>query len=397
MDDRNLSGKKKTLSEKLKSICAEGLSLLKRAVRTVWFWLLMLFPVSLIIMELAKNVPGLADGYCGSVYKVVSVFWNNVTGVLPFSLGEILVILVIPAVLTYFTIVTVRIIRKKNDRIHRALLGLVRPVACCSLAFFLYVTNCGINYYCSGFLAKSGWEIKAVSKEELYEVCVWLADTASDSRSRLPENPDGTVNFDLDTAPRRARDAINGLHSRYDFVAEGYSVPKKVMLSRGMSYLNITGIYFPFTFEANVNVDIPEWPIPYNMCHEMAHVRGWMNEGDANFIAYLSCLYSGDDELVYSACYMALRNVSGHLYSADRELYAKFVSHLSEGYFRDSAAHSEYWKQFETPVATAATAINDHYLKQHSQSDGVRTYGKAADLVITHYFLEVAPSGGKLD
>ena len=40
------------------------------------------------------------------------------------------------------------------------------------------------------------------------------------------------------------------------------------------SYLGITGIYFPFYAEANVNVNIPVNELPTTMAHEMAHAKG---------------------------------------------------------------------------------------------------------------------------
>ena len=56
----------------------------------------------------------------------------------------------------------------------------------------------------------------------------------------------------------------------------------------------------------------------------------------------------------------------------------------------DLQAQSEYWKQFETPVAAAASSINDSYLKINRQQEGVRSYGRVADLIIAYYFDEIA-------
>lgn len=61
----------------------------------------------------------------------------------------------------------------------------------------------------------------------------------------------------------------------------GYGQPKPVMASRLMSYGNITGIYIPFTCEANVNIDVPDYSIPATMCHELTHLRGYMREEEA--------------------------------------------------------------------------------------------------------------------
>lgn len=53
-----------------------------------------------------------------------------------------------------------------------------------------------------------------------------------------------------------------------------------------MSYLDISGIYCPFTFEANVNVHMNDVLIPVTMCHELSHLSGYMREDEANFIAF---------------------------------------------------------------------------------------------------------------
>lgn len=67
-----------------------------------------------------------------------------------------------------------------------------------------------------------------------------------------------------------------------------------------MSYLDISGIYCPFTFEANVNVHMNDVLIPVTMCHELSHLSGYMREDEANFIAFLACLQSDDPEFRYS-------------------------------------------------------------------------------------------------
>lgn len=361
---------------------------MKRAVRSVWFWFIMLVPAAFFLIFLASNASGFADTYSRTVYRVISVFWNNISGILPFSLGEVILLLLPAALLAYMVFVIVRTARSKGRRIKTVLRGFLRLIGTASLIFFLFVTNCGINYYCTDFSELAGISARSVSAEELYEVCVFLADSASQCRRSLPEDENGVMKINVSDTAGYARDAVNGLHSRYDFVPDGYSVPKSVMLSEKMSYLNITGVYFPFTFEANVNTDAPDFTVPFTMCHELAHVRGIMHEEDANFAAYLSCIYSGNTELEYSAYMTAILYTSRHLRSADRELYSKYLTHLSDGVRRDLVSHSEYWSRFETPAAETASKINDSYLKSNGQKSGVKSYGGLSDLIIAHYFDE---------
>ena len=367
---------------------------LKAAAKTPWLWLLMLFPAALLLTAAARGIGGFANLYCSTVYRVVSVFWNNISGILPFSLAELIIVLLPIALLAYIAASAVIIVRSKGKRAKKTLMAFVRLLSAASLIFFLYVTNCGINYSCTRFSGQTGLVTREVTAQELYQVCVYFADTAAASRAVFQTDGGEPVRTDISSVSIAARDAVNALHEKYPAVPDGYSAPKSVILSRGMSYLDITGVYFPFTFEANVNTDANDYSLPFTMCHELSHVRGFMNEADANFIAFLACVRSDDPRLRYSGCMSALRLLEGHLYTADEELYADYLRHYSMGMFTDRKSQSEYWKQFETPVAAAASSINDSYLKINHQQEGVRSYGLAADLIIAYYFDEIDSAKG---
>ncbi len=336
--------------EKLKGVSGLIKNICIKAVKSVWFWLIMLFPAALILRECVKHSRSAADFYLNNIYRYISIFWSNVSGALPFSLGELIMVLLPVIALIYIISAVVIVIKSKGKRIVKALKSIVIIAACAGSVFFLYVTNCGMNYYCTSVAELSGLDVRPRSSDELYEVCVYLAKNASKERAELKEDEKGVVSFDRSTLQTRTRDAVNSLNKRYSYIPDGYSIPKSVMLSRGMSYLNITGVYFPFTFEANVNTDMPDLELPFTMCHELAHVRGIMREQEAN------CTYK------------------------------RLTEYISEDIYKDMRADSEYWTQFETPVAEAASAVNDSYLKSNSQSSGIKSYGMMTDLIIAHYF-----------
>ena len=50
--------------------------------------------------------------------------------------------------------------------------------------------------------------------------------------------------------------------------------PKAISCSTALSAMDFTGFYFPFTGEANLNVDCPASFLPSTIVHEMAHQRG---------------------------------------------------------------------------------------------------------------------------
>ncbi len=350
---------------------------MKKYLKSVRFWTLLLIPLSVFLTLSAKYINGFADLYSRHIYQYSSLIFNRITGIFPFSLAEFIVIVFPLAVILYIISLAVKTISAKGKRIKSALNGLLNIFCISAVILFLFTANCGINYYTSNVSQTMNIKTNPVSTEELYKVCVYLAEKASSARKNLREDENG-IALISENINQRAGKYVNKL------LDSNYSQPKNVFFSKAMSYLNITGVYFPFTFEANVNTDIPDFSIPSTMCHELAHVNGIMREDDANFIAFLSCINSGDKEFEYSGYTMAMIYASNALFSSDKEKYQSFTQHMSDSLIKDLNAQSAYWKNFETPVAETASSINDSYLKSNSQSDGIKSYGNMVDLTIAY-------------
>lgn len=153
-----------------------------------------------------------------------------------------------------------------------------------------------------------------------------------------------------------------------------------------MTRFGITGIYSPFTGEANLNTAPPPVFLPFTMCHEMAHQRGYAREDEANFIAYLVCKNHEDAEFRYSGYLMAFQYAMNKLYTYSPEKFQTLRSQISEGIKRDLVANRNFWHQYQDTVAEkVSTKINDTFLKANRQSDGVHSYGRMVDLLIAEY------------
>ena len=185
---------------------------IKAAVKTPWLWLIMLFPAGLLLSAAADNIEGAADLYCNTIYRAVSIVWNNISGLIPFSLGEIIILILPFAVLAYIIVSFVIIVRSKGNRLKKTLMAFVRLIAAASVIFFLFVVNCGINYSCSSFSEQSGFVAREASAKELYQVCVYLADEASQARSMLGVGESEPIRVDASSVRYAAREAVNALH-----------------------------------------------------------------------------------------------------------------------------------------------------------------------------------------
>ena len=80
-------------------------------------------------------------------------------------------------------------------------------------------------------------------------------------------------------APEGAERGCEGdgkLGEQYPQLAGYYPKPKPVLFSRLLSIQQLSGIYSPFTVEANYNAEMTPYNIPHTACHELSHLRGFM-------------------------------------------------------------------------------------------------------------------------
>jgi len=363
---------------------------LKKILKLKRIYLLCLLPLSYLLIYIAKHSSSFAEQfYAIHVYKWLSQGIAMVTGIFPFSLAEIL-ILILPILLLFLLIrFCVKMIRDRENRAERLGKGILNLICTVSVALFLFVILAGINYYRYPFSYYSNLEVRDSSVQELYALTKSLAMDANQLREMTKatdENGVFQLSMGMYELAEQAAEAMAALSKEYPVLGGNYGTPKPVLSSSLMSYTEITGIFFPFTMEANVNVAIPDYSIPSTMLHELAHLRGFMREDEANFIAYLAGMESDHPEIQYSSTMLALIISGNALYDEDTSLYFEIRDQYSKEVVNDIRANARYWQQYEdTVISTMSNKINDTYLKANDQSDGVKSYGRMVDLLLAKY------------
>lgn len=316
----------------------------------------------------------------------VARIYSLIMGIVPFSVAEVMVwILGIGSIilLVYFV---VGVIRRKDKKgfILNSIYNLITVVA---LIFTVFVLFCGIYYNRKGIGEYIGYEdYQDITAQELYEVCVMLANQAN-------ELSEADEDMDFTEIANETRGAFDKLGDKYEPFEAVYGRPKEVIFSKLMSYTQIAGIFSPFTMEANVNTAQTSYNIPFDACHEMAHMYGFMREDEANFIAYLACMESDNDYFRYSGAMVAFILCHNELYKIDEELWLEADKLISDSVNEDFVENSEYWQEIEDTkvgevVSDMSENINDTYLKVNGQEEGVISYTRMVKLMVAKYRYE---------
>lgn len=229
------------------------------------------------------------------------------------------------------------------------------------------------------------------SPEELAEVTVWLANMMTQARDGLQQDNSGCMilSTSLSKSLSDGSKSMDEAAAAFPVLKGTTVIAKPVALSHYWSYTGITGMYFPFFGEANVNVDVPQSQLPMIICHEISHTRGIAREQDANLAGFLACISSDRKDFQYSAYQYAFLYCAWDLSIADETAYSKLGEMIPDSIRRDWDQNAEYWAQFAGPVQATSIQINDSYLQANLQEEGVKSYDRVTDLIVDYYFTYV--------
>ena len=302
-----------------------------------------------------------------------------------FSAAELLIAIGVILAIVYIVFFVIRLIRKPQ-RLRTVYRLILTVLAAFSVIYGGFCLLWGAYYYSADFEDQSGIRGAPASVAQLTAVTRYFTDLVNRFDEQIVRDDSGRFAESVDGMFSRAPALYSAAEASVPCLAGAALAPKPVFFSRVMSYLNFTGFFFPFTGEANINVDSPACLIPSTIAHELAHQRGVAEEDEANFVAVLASLESGDPVYSYSACLLAYIHLGNALYSSDYDAWLENYQRLSPGPRQDLDENNRYWKQFETPVSTVSDQVYTGFLQSYGQTLGLKTYGKCVDLLIAYYY-----------
>lgn len=374
---------------------------MKRFVRATWIF----YPLILgaLMFFLLPYFPDFTEYFISRVlFKIVTVPIGFVTSLLPFSLTELSLILALPLLILVIALFVKRM-KKSDDKKKTAIKAGRCVCGFLSFAVLLYMICHGANYYRHTAAELMELDMTPRSAEELADVCFVLIDGAKEAEKELTRDENGSVVLteDIFTTLSRSNSGYDAIMDECPWLWTSVWRQKPVMLSYWWSYTGITGMYFPFYAENNVNIEQPDYSIPFTAAHESAHSRGIAFEDECNFYAFLSCINSEYPEYRYAGYMEALLYCKNALADADEELWFEVDGAMSEGMRADFKANNEFIDKFKyvppedpedvPPVSEIwemAGAVNDTFITVQGVEEGSESYRMVVELILAYYYTE---------
>lgn len=356
-----------------------------------WLWRngLLTLLLGLAVQALASLMPGAVENlYSRGVYyyivraqAVFNRFWGG-------SVGELLFIL-LALVLAIWTIWSLFQAARRDVRLIDVVkLFLLRLFWLVSVGFVLFLVLWGLNYQREPLATTLGLNLRAVEAWEMERVGQQIIDGINENYYAARA---GTDEF----GPSRMALTVPGLNAALEesFQNEallgaashgGFAPVKPLRLSNLMTSLGLSGIYIPYTGEANFNLRVPESELPFVLAHEKAHQRGYARENEANFIAFLVCIHAIDPYVRYSGYLHALKALDV-LADVDPARAADLRSRLDAGPLADLQWRADFWAGVQNPaLSQLARHANDAHLRINRVSSGIQNYDEDKLLIINY-------------
>ena len=313
------------------------------------------------------------------VEQTLGRFW----GMFPFSVAEVFTGLALAGLLFWLVRTAVLAVRQWDGR-----RTLQRLAALAAALLWLWAGLCwswNAVYYADTFTQRSGLDVEPCDVQRLASVTQWFAQQAAALAEEMPRDEGGHFQLPEGTFSRGPA-VYSELEQEFPFLHLNASAAKPLLCSKLQSALGFTGIYFPFTGEANVNIDAPACLIPATVAHEMAHQRMISSELEANFVGIAACVTSEDPVYQYSGYLMGLVQLCNALYPEDPQAWKDIAAQtFTQAMATDWTDNNAYWAARQSAAEETASRTYDAFLKSNDQTLGVKSYGACVDLLVTYF------------
>lgn len=316
--------------------------------------------------------------YSTSAYPRVARTLTPLSNLVPFAILDVLLLVVIPA----FLITIGAAVRAfwRTRAVPQFLRTLVHLVTTVAVLYLMFVGLWGLNYRRVRMPDRLVLERTLPDSEQV----VKLGLTAIGEMNRLyaAAHQQLAVGTEWrDPALRAAFADVQHALTQAPDVVPGRL--KRSFTGPYFRWAGVDGMVNPFGLEVIVNPDLLPFERPFVAGHEWAHLAGYADEAEANFVGWLTCVRAATPHQ-YSAWFYLYWQLASEVNAQER---GRLNAALADGPRRDVNAVIARLRRGQIPALQHASwQVYDTYLKANRVESGVRSYGEVVTLLLRARF-----------
>jgi len=312
--------------------------------------------------------------YSRRVYLVLQPWLTGFSNLTSFSLLDLLMVVGIG----WWIAAAVVSARRHRGRVWRAISEIaVRSAVSAAALYLVFLTVWGLNYRRVPLASKLRVDPSAVSANAARLLAAEAVTNVNAlyAASRIDGN---------DAASPDTLLAVAFAHAQTDLGATRLARPgrpKHTLLDLYFRGAGVEGMTDPYFLETLVAGGLLPFERPFVIAHEWAHLAGYADESEANFVGWLTCLHGSPRD-----------RYSGWLY-----LYSEVASGLPRGVHPGAdlepgpradlrAIAKRVSREVQPLVAEAGWRVYDRYLKANRVEAGTASYANVVRLILATRF-----------
>lgn len=251
-----------------------------------------------------------SDWYITYIFPIWGAILGRLTSLCFFSVGEVLIWVAVLLLVGGCGLLLTLLFFHKESMVRGWTKRWWSTIAwTINIVLLVQTLNCFILYHGTTLLNHTTAQ-PAQYQENLIPLFNQIAKRANALCGTFPRDAHGFLTVDESGFAEETKQSLGRLQEQYPNLTGYYPDPKPVYASGVMSQENLMGIYFPYSMEATYNEKMYVVNKPYVMCHELSHLKGYIREDEANYLAYRACMASDNLFFQYSGCLGVLNYIA---------------------------------------------------------------------------------------
>jgi hypothetical protein len=319
--------------------------------------------------------------YSNGIYPLFQSAFTPLTNLFPFAVLDALTVALVIALPAWWAARIARAARGRRLKTAARLLS--NTLVTASLALLGFQLLWGFNYERSPLISKLDYDEQRLSSESLSEL---RRQTIERLNSAYEESRSGAWPGEAEWRERlhaSLNDTAKQLGNRRPMAA---ATPKTSLLNFYLAAAGIEGFVNPFGLEVILQSEVLPFEKPFLLAHEWAHLAGFADESEANFVGLLACLRSDMTAARYSGLLALYQYLPAPQRASDDAKQAPPpgpAERLAPGVIADLRAIREReTRHINEGVSRAQWAFYDRFLKASGVEAGVASYSQLVRLVL---------------
>jgi len=340
-------------------------------------WLLVAVAIFLIGL-LFQSFPDLTETiYRNGIFQLFRIIYDYTLGWIPIPMVYFLFFFVVYLIYKFLGNAWMLLKSKKSGKLSLSVINGL------SIIYILFYILWGFNYYTPTVKQKLSFSTHKMDREDLYEEAKNMAQSVSSLR--MTAIGDSSINITEVTIPENLENQLRAdqkeILRSWGYLTNGRVRIRKLEPDGILLRISTAGVYIPWVLEGHIDDGLHPIQWPFTMAHEMAHGYGITDEGECNFVGFVTCISSDNLIIRYSAELAYFRYLINNLRLVDNDQYKEVVRSLSQGVKNDINAIVLQMRKYPDILPDFRDLVYDSYLKSHGVHEGLASYSSIIRLI----------------